>query len=71
MKSAALTSEQRQILEQRGVLSPEEIHRLATKTRTSVDEVEDGKAVCHSDYVEDADEARRLQTVGQAEPGAD
>ncbi|MGB5525243.1 MAG: phosphomethylpyrimidine synthase ThiC [Gemmatimonadota bacterium] len=71
MQSAALTAEQRQILEQRGVLSPEEIHRLATKTRTSVDEVEDGKAVCHSDYVEDADEARRLQTVSQAEPGTD
>jgi phosphomethylpyrimidine synthase len=29
--SAALTLEQREILEQRGVLSPEEIHRLATK----------------------------------------
>jgi phosphomethylpyrimidine synthase len=71
MQSAALTAEQRQILEQRGVLSPEEIHRLATKTRTSVDEVEDGKAACHSDYVEDAAEALRLQTVGQAEPVTD
>jgi phosphomethylpyrimidine synthase len=71
MKSAALTSEQRQILEQRGVLSPEEIHRLATKTRETVTEGDDGKAVCHSDYIEDPDEARRLQTVWEAEPGTD
>jgi phosphomethylpyrimidine synthase len=66
-KSAALTDEQRHILEQRGVLSPEEIHRLATKTRKEVGEDDQGKAACHSDYVEDADEARRLQTAGTAE----
>jgi hypothetical protein len=53
------------------VLSPEEIHRLATKTLERVPETDDGKAACHSDYVENPDEARRLQTVGQAEPGAD
>ena len=57
--SAALTPEQQQILEQRGVLSPEEIHRLAAKTRGAV-ESEDGKASCHSDYVDDAG-ARRIQ----------
>jgi len=66
MKSAALTEEQRRILEQRGVLSPEEIHRLATKTRRAVAEDEDGKASCHSDYVEDAEEARRLQAAAAA-----
>jgi phosphomethylpyrimidine synthase len=31
--SEALTSEQREILEKRGVLSPQEIHRLASKTK--------------------------------------
>jgi len=69
-QSAALTDEQRHILEQRGVLSPEEIHRLATKTRNEVGEDNQGKAACHSDYVEDADEARRLQTADTAEGGA-
>jgi phosphomethylpyrimidine synthase len=64
VKSAALTPEQRQILEQRGVLSPEEIHRLATKTRARVTEDDDGKAACHSDFVEDAEQARRVQAAG-------
>ncbi|MCK5447481.1 MAG: thiamine biosynthesis protein ThiC, partial [Gemmatimonadetes bacterium] len=70
LKSAALTEEQRQILEQRGVLSPEEIHRLATKTREGVSEADEGKAVCHSDFVEDEDEARRLQAAGTTPGGA-
>ncbi len=65
IKSAALTDEQRHILEQRGVLSPAEIHRLAAKTKESVG-AEDDKATCHSDYVPDADEARRLQEQGGA-----
>ena len=34
--SAALTPEQREILTNRGVLSPKEIHRLADKTRARV-----------------------------------
>ncbi|MCL7971523.1 MAG: phosphomethylpyrimidine synthase ThiC, partial [marine benthic group bacterium] len=71
IKSAALTAEQKQILEQRGVLSPEEIHRLATKTREHVSETEDGKAACHSDYVDDADEARRMQVAGMSDKSAD
>ena len=71
MKSAALTAEQRHILEQRGVLSPEEIHRLATKTRENVSEVDQGKAACHSDYVPDAEEALRLQAVGTTMSDAD
>ena len=71
MKSAALTSEQRQILEQRGVLSPEEIHRLASKTREAVSGDEEGRAACHSDYVEDAEEARRVQAVGTTKGDAD
>jgi len=50
-QSAALTPEQREILEKRGVLSPEEIHRLASKTRKAVG-AEGSKGSCHSDYVE-------------------
>ena len=46
--SAALTPEQREILEKRGVLSPEEIHKLANKTRKKVGG-EAQKASCHSD----------------------
>jgi phosphomethylpyrimidine synthase len=59
VKSAALTPEQQEILEKRGVLSPEEIHRLASKTRSALGS-EGSKASCHSDYV-DADAAQRLQ----------
>jgi len=59
MKSPALTPEQRAILERRGVLSAEEIHRLATKTRRAVG-AEGRKAACHSD-VASAETARRLQ----------
>ncbi|HET7545432.1 MAG TPA: phosphomethylpyrimidine synthase ThiC [Polyangiaceae bacterium] len=50
-QSAALTLEQREILEKRGVLSPEEIHRLASKTRKAVG-AEGSKGSCHSDYAE-------------------
>jgi phosphomethylpyrimidine synthase len=51
MQSAALTPTQREILEKRGVLSPEELHRLASKTRKAVG-AEGTKASCHSDLVE-------------------
>ncbi|GAB4384343.1 MAG: hypothetical protein Kow0022_06610 [Phycisphaerales bacterium] len=59
VRSAALTIEQQQILEQRGYLSPEQIHRLATKNAGA-------KPSCHSDYV-DADQARMIQrkTLGR------
>jgi len=59
-KSAALTPEQQRILEQRGVLSPDEIHRLAGKTKRAVGAGAGERADCHSDYV-DPDAARRLQ----------
>ncbi|MFG0326334.1 MAG: phosphomethylpyrimidine synthase ThiC [Phycisphaerales bacterium JB037] len=59
-KSAALTEEQQRILEQRGYLKPEEIHKLASKVKGKVKAGEDGKAACHSDYV-DADEAKKMQ----------
>ena len=64
--SAALTDEQRAILEARGNLSPDEIHRLTSKTKKAVapgnatGAKEGDKASCHSDYVDD-DEAKRLQ----------
>ena len=58
--SEALTEEQKQILQQqRGVLSPEEIHRLATKTRKEI-AGEDEMAPCHSDLTS-SDEAQHLQ----------
>jgi phosphomethylpyrimidine synthase len=59
VRSAALTPEQQEILAKRGVLSPDEIHRLASKTRKAVG-AEEGKASCHSDYV-DPETAQRVQ----------
>lgn len=57
--TSALTPEQQEILEKRGVLSPEEIHKLASKTRKVVG-ADDGKGSCHSDYVDD-NTAREIQ----------
>jgi phosphomethylpyrimidine synthase len=59
VRSAALTAEQQEILAKRGVLSPEEIHRLAAKTRKAV-AADAGKASCHSDFV-DPDQAQTVQ----------
>ena len=58
--SAALTPEQQEILNKRGVLSPEEIHRLAAKTKKVMVAESADKAMCHSDYV-DPETARKLQ----------
>ena len=67
-RSAALTDEQREILEQRGYLKPDEIHKLAAKAKRDLKPGEPAsasgdetprKAACHSDYV-DEDEAREL-----------
>ena len=55
----ALSPEQKAILEQRGVLSPDELHRLASKTRKEMG-ADEGKAACHSDVVDDA-AAQELQ----------
>ncbi len=59
VRSDALSEEQQEILAKRGVLSPEAIHRLASKTKVAV---ADGgaKASCHSDYV-DPEEAKQVQ----------
>ena len=61
LKSPALTEEQQKILEQRGVLSPEEIHKLASKTRVVVGAAKGAKASCHSDVATDAETARLVQ----------
>tara|TARA_B100001059_G_scaffold226488_1_gene254900 strand:+ start:1249 stop:3168 length:1920 start_codon:yes stop_codon:yes gene_type:complete len=58
--SAALTDEQKAILEQRGVLEPSEIHRLASKTKRAMKGETGAKASCHSDTADDKD-ARLLQ----------
>jgi len=59
--SAALSEEQREILERRAVLTPEEIHRLAGKTRRAMGGGRGHRANCHSDVVSDA-QAHELQT---------
>ncbi len=51
-QSAALTTEQQEILEKRGNLSPEEIHKLAHKGK---------KADCHSDVVAEPEKAKLVQ----------
>ncbi len=58
----ALTPEQREILEKRGVLSPKEIHRLAAKTRSGMSADGEAKAACHSDNI-DSDTAKTLQVL--------
>ena len=58
-KTAALSAEQLAVLEKRGVLSPDEIHKLANKTKKAVG-AEETKASCHSDYVDDG-QAKQIQ----------
>ncbi|MEM7136930.1 MAG: phosphomethylpyrimidine synthase ThiC [Myxococcota bacterium] len=59
VKSPALTADQQEVLRTRGYLSPEEIHRLADKTKRAVSG--ESKASCHSDVVADDTEAVRVQ----------
>jgi phosphomethylpyrimidine synthase len=59
-KSAALTEEQQATLQQRGVLSPKEIHLLADKTKDAVGALSSSRASCHSDYV-DTTAAQHIQ----------
>ena len=67
--SAALSGTQQEILEKRGVLSPEEIQRLASKTRRAMGSDEGHKATCHSDNA-DEEHARHLQEGAGEEPRA-
>jgi phosphomethylpyrimidine synthase len=62
-KTAALTPEQQEILKTRGNLSPDEIHKLASKVKKVVaprTPEKDSKASCHSDYV-DPETAKKVQ----------
>jgi phosphomethylpyrimidine synthase len=63
--SGPLNVEQREILERRGVLAPEEIERLASKTRARMGVARGHKAACHSDRSDD-ETARRLQGDAEA-----
>ena len=63
--SEALTEDQRQILEQRGVLDPKEIHRLAAKTRQRLG-AEQGQAACHSEVSDERDAQEVHQQAGLA-----
>ncbi|MBW2725970.1 MAG: phosphomethylpyrimidine synthase ThiC [Deltaproteobacteria bacterium] len=69
--SAALSDTQKEILQKRGVLTPAELHRLATKTRKQMGE-EGTKAECHSDAA-DATLAHTLQQerVPEEAPASD
>ncbi|MHC4216824.1 MAG: phosphomethylpyrimidine synthase ThiC [Planctomycetota bacterium] len=67
--TAALTREQQEILHQRGALTPDEVHRLATKTRTAVGAGEGARAACHSDTA-DPESARRIQEQKLGDPVA-
>ncbi|MFT3786373.1 MAG: phosphomethylpyrimidine synthase [Tepidisphaeraceae bacterium] len=58
--SDALTPEQQEILAKRGVLSPDEIHKLASKTKKALGADKEHKASCHSDYV-DPETAKKVQ----------
>ncbi|MEM1213753.1 MAG: phosphomethylpyrimidine synthase ThiC [Planctomycetota bacterium] len=59
--SPGLTEEQQAILNQRGHLSPEEVHKLAAKAKGKLTAKDDsGKANCHSDYVESDEDAKKL-----------
>ncbi|MCB9597804.1 MAG: phosphomethylpyrimidine synthase ThiC [Sandaracinaceae bacterium] len=60
IQSLALSSEQRATLEARGYLSPDELHRLASKTRGRMGASTGSKAACHSDAVE-SEAAKELQ----------
>jgi phosphomethylpyrimidine synthase len=66
LKSPSLTDEQRAILERRGVLSAEEIHYLANKTKHALGLTAGDKAFCHSDLAEpDAAQALQKQRLVQ------
>ncbi|MFZ2875328.1 MAG: phosphomethylpyrimidine synthase [Phycisphaerales bacterium] len=63
VKSAALTPDQQEILAKRGVLSPDEIHKLASKTKKALgagqrESGKEDKLSCHSDYVDPQTAAR-------------
>ena len=60
VRSDALTPEQQEILEKRGVLDPAEIHALASKTKKTM-QGDASKASCHSDCAS-SEEAKTMQS---------
>jgi phosphomethylpyrimidine synthase len=60
--SAALTIEQKEVLEQRGVLTPEEVHKLASKVKGKMSNTSsvEPKFACHSELA-DASTAKTIQ----------
>ncbi|MCH2161565.1 MAG: phosphomethylpyrimidine synthase ThiC [Phycisphaerales bacterium] len=60
VRSDALTPEQQEILEKRGVLDPAEIHALASKTRKNM-QGDSSQAACHSDCAS-SDDAKKMQS---------
>ncbi len=60
--SAALSTEQKRILEKRGVLSPAELHHLASKTKEQMTG-SSTRAECHSDIADDGLARERQQEV--------
>ena len=69
LRSPGLTPDARATLEARGVLSPEVIHRLASRTRAAV-KAEDGKAACHSDLADDETAEQILARSLTSQPAA-
>lgn len=65
LKSPSLNDEQRSVLERRGVLPAEEIHRLASKTRGAVEVRNGHKAACHSDVATSVDAHHRHERLVQ------
>jgi phosphomethylpyrimidine synthase len=68
-RSKALSQAQQRILEQRGYLKPEEIHKLAEKTKKRMGG-DQGKADCHSDYVDPDTAQAQQQARGAPSPEA-
>ncbi len=64
--SAALSDEQREILEKRGVLDGVELQRLAGKTRRSMKVERGERASCHSDVT--GDEEARVRQARKLDP---
>ena len=67
----ALTPAQQEILRQRGVLDPQQLHQLALKTRARVGAAPGRKAPCHSDVAADETVALRVQGSGAAGVGGE
>ncbi|TNF25825.1 MAG: phosphomethylpyrimidine synthase ThiC [Deltaproteobacteria bacterium] len=69
MRSPGLTDDARATLEARGVLPPEMIHQLASRTRSAVG-ADQGKAACHSDLADDSRAEKILASRLDTQPAA-